>query len=245
MQPSNPSDNEIKDLTTCSNAIIELKHVSLKYNQNIQALHDINLCLHDGDYLCLLGNNGAGKSSLVKIIVGLITPTQGTVHYYIDRYAISYLPQESFHLPSMPASVWEIVLSGSQHKHRSSLFYTRETKNYARQLLKKLNLLPLLHRHISQLSGGQKRRILLARSLISKPKLLILDEPSSGLDKQATADLYELLAQLNEQGLSILMVSHDQEAVKTYAKNVVMIDKTIQFHGSKHFWHLKGEENNP
>ncbi|NIZ18589.1 metal ABC transporter ATP-binding protein [Entomospira culicis] len=227
----------MSDPNTCPNAIIELKNVGLAYSASIQALHDINLCLHQGDYLCLLGNNGAGKSSLVKIIVGLLCPTQGSVHYYIDRYAISYLPQESYHLPSMPASVWEVVLSGSQHKQHA-FFYSKEIKEYARKLLIDLDLLHLQHRSMSQLSGGQKRRILLARSLISKPKLLILDEPNAGLDQQATADLYQLLANLNEQGLSILMVSHDQDAVKKYAKNVVMIDKTIQFWGSKHFWHL-------
>jgi zinc transport system ATP-binding protein len=234
----------IEEPEACANAILELKSVGLSYAGGIQALHDINLCLHHGDYLCLLGSNGAGKSSLVKIIVGAMQPSVGSVHYYVDRYRISYLPQESFHLPSMPASVWEVVLSGLQDRRRQPIFYAKADKLYAEQLLEELGLHPLVHRHISQLSGGQKRRILLARSLVSRPKLLILDEPSAGLDLQSTSDLYELLANRNAQGLSILMVSHDQEAVKKYAKNVITIDKTIQFFGSKHFWHLN-EQGNP
>ncbi|NIZ46918.1 ABC transporter ATP-binding protein [Entomospira nematocerorum] len=228
----------------CPNAIIELKNISHHYANHIQALHDINLCLHQGDYLCLLGSNGAGKSSLVKIIVGLLEPSEGSVSYYIDRYAISYLPQESYHLASMPASVWEVILSGNQDRRAPYFLYKRGVKQYAKELLEDLNIGHLADRQISQLSGGQKRRVLLARSLVSKPKLLILDEPTTGLDTQATADLYALLAQLNDKGLSILMVSHDQDAVRKYAKNVVLIDKTIQFFGSKHFWHLKEQEKN-
>ncbi|NIZ40585.1 ABC transporter ATP-binding protein [Entomospira entomophila] len=228
----------------CPNAIIELKNISHYYANHIQALHDINLCLHQGDYLCLLGSNGAGKSSLVKIIVGLLEPSQGSIAYYIDRYAISYLPQESYHLTSMPASVWEVILTGYQDRRSPHLFYSKEAKTYAKQLLEDLNISHLANRQINQLSGGQKRRVLLARSLVSKPKLLILDEPTTGLDAQATADLYALLAQLNDKSLSILMVSHDHDAVRKYAKNVVLIDKTIQFFGSKHFWHLKEQEKN-
>jgi zinc transport system ATP-binding protein len=227
--------------SSCPSAIIELQQVSLAYSPQIQALHDINLCLHQGDYLCLLGNNGAGKSSLVKILVGLVEPSSGTVSYYIDRYAISYLPQESHHLALMPASVLEVVLSGVQHKQHG-LFYSKESKEYAGHLLQQLDLHHLQHRSMNQLSGGQKRRILLARSLISKPKLLILDEPNAGLDAGSTADLYGRLTEFNEQGLSILLVSHDHEAVKKYAKNVVLIDKTIQFMGSKHFWFQKQAE---
>ena len=175
-------------------------------------LQDLNFSVRSGDYLCIVGENGAGKSTLMKTILGLQPPIRGKV-------------QKDF-----PASVWEIVLSGCQGRCGRRSFYRRAEKRLAEHTLEKLHIAPLARRCYRELSGGQQQRVLLARALCATRSMLLLDEPTAGLDPKATAELYQLIARLNHQdGITILMISHDLTAALDAASHILHIGQTVFF----------------
>lgn len=202
----------------------------------------LSFTVSEGDYLCIVGENGSGKSTLMKAILGLLTPMKGSIAYGegLSRGQIGYLPQQTVVQRDFPASVWEIVLSGFEGRRKFRPFYTAEEKATARKNLERLGLAGFEKRCYRDLSGGQQQRVLLARALCATEKLLVLDEPVSGLDPVVTAEMYALIADLNKKdGVTVLMISHDLEAALQQASHILHIGEKI-FFGSRETY-LKSE----
>lgn len=215
-------------------ALITCRDLTLGYEGHA-IVTGLNFAVEAGDYLCIVGENGSGKSTLMKTLLRLQQPLQGTVTEGdgLHPRQIGYLPQQTQIQRDFPASVWEIVLSGCQGRCGLRPFYSKADKELARVNLRKMQLEPLAHRCYRELSGGQQQRVLLARALCATHKLLLLDEPVSGLDPRITAEMYELVATLNrEEGVAVIMISHDMEAALRYASHILHIDKT-PFFGSR------------
>ena len=187
-----------------------------------------------GDYLCIVGENGSGKTTLMKTLLGLIPPLGGKIEVGdgLKANEIGYLPQQTVVQKDFPASVREIVLSGCQGRSGFRPFYNKAEKELAVQNMDKMGILHLADRCYRDLSGGQQQRVLLARALCATRKVLLLDEPVSGLDPKVTAEMYELIARLNREGITIIMISHDIEASVRYASHILHIGKEI-FFGTK------------
>lgn len=195
---------------------------------------NISFEVNKGDYLCILGENGAGKSTLMKTLLGLTPLMGGSITYGdgLEKYEIGYLPQQTFVQKDFPASVWEIVLSGTLSKCGRRAFFGKEEKKLAEKNMKRMDIWELKKECYRNLSGGQQQRVLLARALCASAKLLVLDEPVTGLDPKVTAEFYQLIKDLNNEGLTIIMVSHDIHAAVNYASHVLHVEKEKSFIGT-------------
>ncbi len=190
----------------------------------------LNFTVEQGDYLCIVGENGSGKTTLMKTLLGLQAPLSGEIRKEgLDAGAIGYLPQQTDVQKDFPASVREIVLSGFQGRCGLRPFYTREQKEQAARNMERLGISGLARRSFRELSGGQKQRVLLARALCATDKVLLLDEPVSGLDPEATELMYRIIQELNEAGTTIIMISHDLAAAETYAKHTLRMGKEVSY----------------
>lgn len=209
---------------------IKCKDLSVGYDGNIVS-QGINFNLEAGDYLCIVGENGAGKSTLMKTLLGLIPKLSGEMEYGEDlsKSDIGYLPQQTLLQKDFPASVREIVLSG--HIGKGSLHYSRVQKQIARESMEYMSISNLANKCYMDLSGGQKQRVLLARALCATSKLILLDEPVTGLDPKVTTDFYNLVKKLNDDGISIIMVSHDIDSSIKYASHILHIAEKQLFFG--------------
>lgn len=212
--------------------MIKCEKLSLGYDGKA-IVDNLNFEIQNGDYLCVLGENGVGKSTLIKTLLKLIKPISGEVVYNENLLPteIGYLSQQQQLLKDFPASVFEIVLSGCQSKVGIRPFYKREEKQTAKEKIEKLGLLDLMTRSFSELSGGQQQRVLLARALMAGQRLMILDEPVTGLDPEASRKMYEIINELNKSNMTIVMISHDIEAALDYATKVLYIGQNI-FYGT-------------
>ena len=200
-------------------SIIKLENVTFDYSGGLEALKDVSLEIEQGDFLCIVGENGSGKSTLVKCILGLKNINKGKIEV---KERIGYLPQMTEIQNNFPATIEEIVLSGTIPNNKAKIFYTKEDKKKAREVLEQLNLYDIRKKCFYELSGGQKQRVLIARALCSTEKVIILDEPTNGLDPKIAIQIYEMLHKLNEEtGLTVIMVSHDIERAIKYASRVV------------------------
>ena len=198
-------------------------------------LQDLTFELLAGDYLCIVGENGSGKSTLMKTILGLQAPISGRILTGdgLRKNEIGYLPQQTVVQKDFPASVREIVLSGCQGRCGSRPFYNKEEKKLAAEAMDKMQITRLARRCYRELSGGQQQRVLLARALCATQKMLLLDEPVSGLDPKVTAEMYTLIEKLNrEDGITVIMISHDVAAAVRYASHILHIGDTV-FFGAK------------
>ena len=198
-------------------------------------LQDLNFEVFAGDYLCIVGENGSGKSTLMKTILGLQMPISGSVLTGdgLRKNEIGYLPQQTQVQKDFPASVREIVLSGCQGRRGSRPFYGKQEKLLAADAMEKMRITGLAGRCYRELSGGQQQRVLLARALCATRKMLLLDEPVSGLDPKVTAEMYELIETLNrEDGITVIMISHDLSAAVQYASHILHIGDRV-FFGTK------------
>ena len=198
-------------------------------------LQDLSFELLAGDYLCIVGENGSGKSTLMKTILGLQPPISGRILTGdgLRKNEIGYLPQQTVVQKDFPASVREIVLSGCQGRCGSRPFYNKEEKKLAAEAMEKMQITRLARRCYRELSGGQQQRVLLARALCATQKMLLLDEPVSGLDPKVTAEMYTLIEKLNrEDGITVIMISHDVAAAVRYASHILHIGDTV-FFGTK------------
>ncbi len=196
---------------------------------------NINFNVSEGDYLCILGENGAGKSTLMKALLGLNPPLKGSIEFCGDttRREIGYLPQQTPVQRDFPASVREIVQSGCLNRCGLRPFYNKEEKRLADEVMERLGIKDLAKKCYRELSGGQQQRVLLARALCATGKLLLLDEPVTGLDPKATAEMYELIDKLNKkEKVTVIMISHDVTAAVKYADHVLQLGKTQLFFGS-------------
>ena len=187
----------------------------------------INFYVEEGDYLCIIGENGAGKSTLMKALMKLNKPMSGEIVFSdeIKRNEIGYLPQNKDFQRDFPASVQEIVISGCLGKMGLRPFYSRAEKKTAEENMKKMDIWDLRKKCYRELSGGQQQRVLLARALCATGKLLLLDEPVTGLDYKVTCEFYGLLSELNRSGVSIVMVSHDLEEAMGHANKILQIGR--------------------
>ena len=193
-------------------------------------LQGLNFEVFAGDYLCIVGENGSGKSTLMKTILGLQPPISGRILTGdgLRKNEIGYLPQQTVVQKDFPASVREIVLSGCQGRCGNRPFYNKEEKQLALDAMDKMQITQLARRCYRELSGGQQQRVLLARALCATQKILLLDEPVSGLDPKVTAEMYTLIEKLNrEDGITVIMISHDVAAAVRYARHILHIGDTV------------------
>ncbi len=214
-------------------AQLTVRDLSLGYDGR-EIAEGIRFSVSAGDYLCITGENGAGKSTLMKTLLGLMPPLSGEILTGdgLSRGEIGYLPQQSPVQKDFPASVWEVVLSGCQGRCGFRPFYRKEEKQLAAENIRRMKLNSLQNRCYRELSGGQQQRVLLARALCAAKRMLLLDEPVSGLDPVMTAEMYHLVKELNQEGITILMISHHMEGVMDYASHVLHLGKTV-FFGTK------------
>ncbi len=195
-------------------------------------LQDLNFEVFAGDYILIVGENGSGKSTLMKTILNLQSPISGRIITGdgLKKNEIGYLPQQNIIQKDFPASVMEIVLSGCQGRCGLRPFYSKREKNLALEAMEKIHITQLPKRCFSELSGGQKQRVLLARALCATQKMLLLDEPVSGLDPKATAEMYSLIEELNKKaGITIIMISHDIASAIKYASHIMHIGTDVFF----------------
>jgi len=214
-------------------AQLSCNNLTLGYGSNI-LIKDLSFCVNKGDYLYILGDNGSGKTTLMHTLLNLIKPLSGkiTTGDGLLRDEIGYLPQQTEVQRDFPASVREIVLSGNQSRCGKRPFYNKKEKQLALDNMKKMKILELEKKCYRELSGGQQQRVLLARALCATQKMLLLDEPVTGLDANVTEEMYELINELHKEGITILMISHDHEAAQKYASHILYLGKET-FYGTK------------
>ena len=214
-------------------ALLTVEDLKLGYESQV-VLDHLNFTVNTGDYLCIVGENGSGKSTLMRTLLHLMPALGGkiTAGDGLMPNEIGYLPQQTIVQKDFPASVWEIVLSGCQGRCGRRPFYGKEEKELARENIARMRLEKLTGRCYRELSGGQQQRVLLARALCATRKLLLLDEPVSGLDPKVTAEMYALIEELNREGITIIMISHDIAAAVKYASHILHIGKHV-FFGTK------------
>lgn len=209
------------------------QNVSLGYDNQV-IVQNLDFSIEAGDYLCIVGENGSGKTTLMKALLGLHAPLGGRILTGdgVKQNEIGYLPQQTDVQRDFPASVREIVRSGCQGRCGIRPFYKKEEKELAEKNMERMGITQFADRCYRELSGGQQQRVLLARALCATQKLLLLDEPVSGLDPRVTAEMYQLIEELNQDGITIIMISHDISAAIKYASHILHIDKTV-FFGTK------------
>ncbi len=213
-------------------SLVELNNVTLGYEKHI-VLKNIDLKIEEGDFICIVGPNGSGKSTLIKGILGLIKPLKGKIKYNgLKQNFIGYMPQETKVDSNFPASVWEIVLSGTLNSSGFKPFYSKEKKEKAISNLKTLHIENLKNKSFADLSGGQRQKVLLARSLCATSKLLILDEPSNNLDTKSKEIFYETISNLNKEGITIIMITHDLDHGNLIGNKILSLREDEMFYGS-------------
>ncbi len=207
---------------------IKCENLAIGY-ENKTLLKDINFTISKGEYFCIIGENGVGKSTLIKTILGLTPPLKGKValcnNFTFNE--IGYIPQQTQIQKDFPASVWEVVLSGCINAHSFSPFYSKRDKIKAMSLLEKMKIEHLAKKSFNKISGGQQQRTLIARALCATDKMLLLDEPTSGLDISSTKEMYSIVKDLNSEGTAICMVTHDSENALNFSSHVVCISSSV------------------
>jgi zinc transport system ATP-binding protein len=214
--------------------LIECQNLSFAYDEK-PVVSDLNFTVETGDYLCIAGENGSGKSTLLKGLLGLIRPFRGRLAFEpgLRPPDIGYMPQQAAVQKDFPAAVFEVVLSGRQNQRGFRPFYSRKDKAVAEENLRRLGMGELRRACFRELSGGQQRRALLARALCAARKLLVLDEPASGLDPLVTADMYRLLLEINrDMGITLVMVSHDMGGAAFSAGKILHLHNKQLFFGT-------------
>ncbi|WP_106496765.1 metal ABC transporter ATP-binding protein [Lentibacillus sp. Marseille-P4043] len=223
-----------------SKSVIIMKNIHYTYDKK-EALDHINFELPQGAFMGLVGPNGGGKSTLIKLILGLIKPATGTISLFgkpIEKFhdwdRIGFVSQKSNSFnKGFPATVFEVVSMGLTAKIGYLKFFKKQHKEKIVQAINQVGMGDYVHQNIGDLSGGQQQRVFIARSLVNDPELLILDEPTVGVDAENVKRFYEILHQLNqEQGIALLLVTHDTGIMTEYATDIVCLNKTLHFHGN-------------
>ena len=211
-------------------SLLTVQNLSLGYDSHT-IVENLNFSVNAGDYLCIIGENGSGKTTLMKTLLHLQEPISGQILNGdgLKSNEIGYLPQQTVVQKDFPASVREIVLSGCQARCGLRPFYNKAEKQLAAKNMERMGITSLANRCYRDLSGGQQQRVLLARGLCATRKVLLLDEPVSGLDPKATAGMYSLISELNHEGITIIMISHDILAAVRYASHILHIGRTVFF----------------
>lgn len=215
-------------------AILKCENASFAYDGRT-VLENVSFSLDAGDYLCVVGENGSGKSTLIKGLLGLKAPESGTISYLdgLRSTEIGYLPQQTRAQRDFPASVREVVLSGCLNRLGGRFHYGREERERAAENMERMGIDELKNASYQELSGGQQQRVLLARALCATKRLLLLDEPVTGLDPIATGEMYNLIKLVNLcDGISVIMVSHDIHEAVRYATHILHLGHKQLFFGT-------------
>lgn len=222
-------------------AQIEVNGLSFDYSIEDKVLKNVNLIIEKGDFICIVGENGSGKSTLLKCIAGLNKVSKEKIKVNSN---IGYLPQKSNIQRNFPASVEEVILSGTTDNSIFKIIYSKKEKDKVEKIMKELNLYDLRKKCFKDLSGGQQQRVLIARALCSSDEILILDEPTNGLDPVIARQIYRLLKNLNEKNnITIIMVSHDTDRAISYSKRVIeMKNGKKVFDGSSEEYLSQGDK---
>lgn len=221
-------------MDTKKTKLLELINVNVGYNGNT-IIKDASLEVYNDDFIGIIGPNGGGKTTLVKAIVGLLKPKRGEILYHFSRenlaHSIGYMPQINYIDKKFPISVIDVVMSGYMDKKKLIKRFTTDEKQKAEDLLAQTGIADLKKKPIGNLSGGELQRVFLCRSIISSPKLLILDEPNNFVDNRFESELYELLGELNKT-MAVMIVSHDIGMLSTYIKTIACVNKELHYHKS-------------
>ena len=219
--------------------VVSMKNISYAYDQKT-VLNHINFEIPRGSFMGLIGPNGGGKTTLIKLILGLLKPGAGKVRLLgqpiekvKDWDKIGFVSQKanSFN-KGFPATVFEVVSTGLTAKVGYFRFFTKKHKEKIYQAIEQVGMLEYIYENIGNLSGGQQQRVFIARSLVNDPELLILDEPTVGVDYENVQRFYELLHRLNEErNITLLLVTHDTGTITEHATDIVCLNKTLHFHG--------------
>ncbi|MBN8235978.1 metal ABC transporter ATP-binding protein [Halobacillus kuroshimensis] len=231
--------------------IVKLDNVSFKYERET-VVQDVDLEIKSGQFLGLVGPNGSGKSTLIKLMLGLEKPDKGTIQLfgrplkqYKDWQEIGFVSQKANSFNSgFPATVLEVVKTGLVSRIGTFKFFNKKHKEKAMDALRTVEMEEYAHAGIGDLSGGQQQRVFIARALVSDPSLMILDEPTVGVDAKHVTEFYDLLGRLNkERGITLLMITHDIGTITDHATHVVCMNKTVHFHGQSEEYKEFSEED--
>lgn len=208
--------------------LINISNLFYKYHKT-DVLENINLSIKDDDFLAIIGPNGGGKSTLLKLILGLLTPQSGTIINNIKTNQVGYVPQNTNLNIDFPITALEIVLMGHVSSKKKLFGYSKEDISCAMASLAKVSMTDFANSKIGDLSGGQRQRVFIARALCSNPKIMLLDEPTASIDVKGQREIYELLKEINNS-ICVVVVSHDISVLLNYAKNVAHINKNLVYH---------------
>ncbi len=217
--------------------VVQLRDVTVDYDGHV-ALRDLTLSIYEGDFLGIIGPNGGGKTTLLKLILGLVRPAKGTVQVFGKppeqvRHRIGYVPQTADFDRDFPIQVRDVVrMSCLKFRKFGRREDYRECMKASERIMREMGVWDLRERQMGRLSGGEKQRVLLSRALIVKPEILLLDEPTASVDSQVRMTIYEMLAKLNER-LTICLVSHDIGVISAYVKRVACLNQELFYHGEK------------
>lgn len=223
--------------------LIRFENLSLRYGNRV-LFKDLNFSIYEGDYFCIAGENGSGKTTLMNAILGMKEPASGKITMSNDiKNGIGYLPQQKSLQKDFPASVYEVVISGFQKKRGFRPFYNNKEKEIADKNMKRLGILDIKKQCFSELSGGQQQRVLISRALCATDKIILLDEPVTGLDKETTEEMYKIINELNDAGVTIVMISHDASATIRYASRVLHLGSKV-FVGTNEYYkkYIRGDK---
>ena len=212
-------------------ALIEVKDLDFSFDRKLKILSKVTVPIYDRDYLVIMGPNGGGKTTLLKCMLGLLKLDSGKIMYHgVEQKDFGYVPQFTTFDRDMPLRVWDFIESGLIGEYHP----IKRRKNGDSQLIEKqlsdFSLNSIAYSSISEISGGQLQRVLLARALIQDPKILFLDEPTTFIDSESRGNLSEILKKLNES-IAIVMITHDTSAVDDQVKNIACVNRTLYYHG--------------
>jgi zinc transport system ATP-binding protein len=213
--------------------IVDIKNLSFAYNSQA-VLEDVDLTIRQGDFIAIIGPNGGGKTTLLKLMLGLLKPRSGEIRV-MGRPAtkisgqIGYVPQDVNINRHFPIRALDVVLTGKLAPGKRWVRHSVRDRREAGDSLEKLEMAAYASRKMSELSGGQRQRVFIARALVARPRLLLLDEPTANIDSKGQSDFYRLLKKLNNE-ITILAVSHDLLAVSTYVKSVACVNRRLHYH---------------
>jgi zinc transport system ATP-binding protein len=218
-----------------SGKILELKNITAGYHGHT-VLQDIDFSVFEEDFIGVIGANGSGKTTLLKVILGLVRPVTGSIRFFSEgqkqgstKHKIGYLPQYTMFDPKFPIRVFDVVLSGLSANMGLLRHFSKEEKQRAEQVMERMGILQLKKKAIGELSGGQMQRVFLARSLVSSPRLLLLDEPNTFVDKGFEVNFFEILEELNRE-VAIILVSHDLGMIVSHVKTIACVNRNLYYH---------------